>query len=125
MISATIVAGIAATSSAEASVRARAGRHHPAIAAAMRSREGGRQISRALQVKDNTLLATLQRGVGHGLPGRAARRVHVDDLCSLVRQEQSGEGTGQPLAKINHPDAVQSTSHAFSPVPIGGTSTYP
>jgi hypothetical protein len=40
----------------------------------------------------------------------------MDDLGTLVSQEQSGEGTGQPLAKIDHPDAVQCTSHASPPV---------
>ena len=83
----------------------------------------GRQVSRALQVKDNMLLTALQRGVGHGLPDRAARRVHVDHLRSLVSQEHRGERAGKPLAKIDHPDAVQSPSHAFSPVPVGAHST--
>src|SRR5262249_2315102 len=77
-----------------------------------------RQISPGLQVKDEALLATLQGGIGRCLPAWSAGWVDMDDLRALVSQEQSGEGAGQPLAQINHPDAVQCSIHASPPVAV-------
>ena len=72
----------------------------------------GGEVARPLQVQDRPALAPVEERVRDTGHARAAGRVDVDDVGTLVGEQHGRQRPGHVLAEVDDPQACQRTRHA-------------
>src|SRR5262245_14015085 len=64
----------------------------------------------------DTALAAIPGSIGRRIPPQSTRRLHADDIGTLISQQHARKRSCDILAKIDDPNAVEYTGHTFPPL---------